>query len=34
VVAYNHFVQRVKEFGNLMDDFALEFLNMAERNFT
>jgi biopolymer transport protein TolQ len=34
VVAYNYFVQRVKEFGNLMDDFALEFLNMAERNFT
>ena len=34
VVAYNHFVQRVKEFGNLMDDFALEFLNMTERNFT
>ena len=34
VVAYNHFVQRVKDFGNLMDDFALEFLNMAERNFT
>jgi biopolymer transport protein TolQ len=34
VVAYNHFVQQVKEFGNLMDDFALEFLNMTERNFT
>ncbi len=34
VVAYNHFVQRLKEFGNLMDDFALEFLNMTERNFT
>jgi biopolymer transport protein TolQ len=34
VVAYNYFLQRVKEFGNLMDDFALEFLNMAERNFT
>ena len=34
VIAYNHFVQRVKEFGNLMDDFALEFLNMTERNFT
>ena len=34
VVAYNHFVQRVKEFGSLMDDFALEFLNMTERNFT
>lgn len=34
VVAYNHFVQRVKEFGGLIDDFALEFLNMTERNFT
>ena len=34
VIAYNHFVQRVKEFGNLMDDFALEFLNMTERYFT
>ncbi len=34
VVAYNHFVQRVKEFGALMDDFALEFLNMTERHFT
>lgn len=34
VIAYNHFVQRVKDFGNLMDDFALEFLNMTERNFT
>ncbi len=34
VIAYNHFVQRVKEFGNLLDDFALEFLNMTERNFT
>lgn len=34
VVAYNQFVQRVKEFGALMDDFALEFLNMTERHFT
>ncbi len=34
VVAYNHFVQRVKEFGALMDDFSLEFLNMTERYFT
>lgn len=34
VIAYNHFVQRIKEFGALMDDFALEFLNMTERNFT
>lgn len=34
VVAYNQFVQRLKEFGALMDDFALEFLNMTERHFT
>jgi biopolymer transport protein TolQ len=34
VIAYNHFVQRVREFGALMDDFALEFLNMTERYFT
>jgi biopolymer transport protein TolQ len=34
VIAYNYFLQRVKEFGTLMDDFTLEFLNMAERNFT
>jgi len=34
VVAYNQFVQRTKEFGALMDDFSLEFLNMTERYFT
>jgi biopolymer transport protein TolQ len=34
VIAYNLFVQRIKEFGTLMDDFALEFLNMTERTFT
>jgi biopolymer transport protein TolQ len=34
VIAYNVFVQRVKRFGALMDDFALEFLNMTERHFT
>jgi biopolymer transport protein TolQ len=34
VMAYNQFLQRVKEFGSLMDDFALEFLNMTERYFT
>ncbi len=34
VIAYNQFVQRLKEFGALMDDFALEFLNMTERHFT
>ena len=34
LVVYNHFTHRVKEFSATMDDFALEFLNIAERNFT
>ena len=34
VIAYNYFLQRIKDFGARMDDFALEFLNMTERNFT
>ena len=34
VLAYNHFTHRVKEFAATLDDFALEFLNIAERNFT
>ena len=34
VIFYNHFVHRVKDFSAVMDDFALEFLNIAERNFT
>jgi biopolymer transport protein TolQ len=34
VVAYNYFSQRVKIFASAMDDFAMEFLNIAERNFT
>jgi biopolymer transport protein TolQ len=34
VLAYNNFTHRVKEFSATMDDFALEFLNIAERNFT
>jgi len=34
LVFYNHFTHRVKEFSSTMDDFALEFLNIAERNFT
>jgi biopolymer transport protein TolQ len=34
LVFYNHFTHRVKEFSATMDDFALEFLNIAERNFT
>ena len=34
LVFYNHFTHRVKEFSAAMDDFALEFLNIAERNFS
>jgi biopolymer transport protein TolQ len=34
VIAYNIFLQRIKEFATQMDDFALEFLNMTERYFT
>jgi biopolymer transport protein TolQ len=34
LVFYNHFTHRVKEVSAAMDDFALEFLNIAERNFT
>ena len=34
VVAYNYFSNRVRLFASQMDDFAMEFLNIAERNFT
>jgi biopolymer transport protein TolQ len=34
VYFYNHFTERVKNFAAQMDDFALEFLNISERNFT
>jgi biopolymer transport protein TolQ len=34
VLAYNHFSTRVKIFAAEMDDFSMEFLNIAERNFT
>ncbi|MBI2223115.1 MAG: MotA/TolQ/ExbB proton channel family protein [Acidobacteria bacterium] len=34
VYFYNAFTNRVKKFATEMDDFALEFLNIAERNFT
>jgi biopolymer transport protein TolQ len=33
VYFYNYFTQRVKLFASEMDDFALEFLNICERNF-
>jgi biopolymer transport protein TolQ len=34
VIAYNQFTHRVKLLATQMDDFAMEFLNIAERNFT
>jgi biopolymer transport protein TolQ len=34
VMFYNYLTNRVKTFASNMDDFAMEFLNIAERNFT
>jgi biopolymer transport protein TolQ len=34
VVFYNFLTQKVKLFASEMDDFAMEFLNISERNFT
>jgi biopolymer transport protein TolQ len=34
VMFYNHFTMKVKIFASDLDDFSLEFLNIAERNFT
>ena len=34
VYFYNAYTGRVKDFAAQMDDFALEFLNISERNFT
>lgn len=34
VLAYNQLTHRVKDFSAAMDDFAMEFLNIVERNFT
>ncbi len=34
VYFYNHFTTKVKTYAGEMDDFALEFLNIAERNFS
>jgi biopolymer transport protein TolQ len=34
VVFYNLLAGRVKLFASEMDDFAMEFLNICERNFT
>jgi len=34
LIAYNHFVQRLRHARGEMEDFTLEFLNLTERNFT
>jgi biopolymer transport protein TolQ len=34
LIAYNHFVQRLRGARGEMEDFTLEFLNLTERNFT
>ena len=32
-IFYNHFGHAIRETGARMDDFSLEFLNLAERSF-
>jgi biopolymer transport protein TolQ len=34
LIFYNHYLQRLRDARGEMEDFALEFLNMTERNFT
>lgn len=34
LVGYNYFSQRLKQLRGRLEDFVLEFLNLAERNFT
>jgi len=34
VIAYNQFLSRIREMGNLMDNFSLEFRNAAERDYS
>lgn len=34
LVAYNYFMGQIRQMRATMDDFALEFLNLSERNFT
>jgi biopolymer transport protein TolQ len=34
LVAYNYFMGQIRQMRATMDDFALEFLNLAERHFT
>jgi len=31
VIAYNHYMQQIREFGARMDDFGLELLNVVDR---
>ena len=33
LIFYNYFMHRIKEIGARMDDFGLEFINLAERSF-
>ncbi len=33
VIGYNHFLNRLRQFGAEMDDFSAEFLNLVERSF-
>jgi biopolymer transport protein TolQ len=33
VIGYNHFINRLRQFGAEMDDFTVEFLNLIERSF-
>lgn len=34
VIAYNHFLGRIKNAATEMDDFSMEFLNLVERSFS
>jgi biopolymer transport protein TolQ len=34
VIFYNFFLTWIKRLGTQMDDFALEYINIIERNFT
>ncbi len=34
VIAYNHFIARIKNIASEMDDFSAEFLNLVERSFS
>jgi biopolymer transport protein TolQ len=34
LIGYNYFAQRARQLRSRMEDFVLELLNLAERNFT